>query len=78
MSAPKSSAVPEARPAPGACGKVFLPLQAEYCYFEQNVDEEMTAAVKYLASGLLLALLTFEEERSLGVMRPPTPAQSRH
>lgn len=41
----------------------------------QNVDEEMTAAVNYLASGFLLALLTFEEERSLGAMRPPTLAQ---
>jgi hypothetical protein len=29
----------------------------------QNVDEEMTAAVNYLASGFLLALLTLEEER---------------
>ncbi len=28
----------------------------------QNVDEEMTAAVNYLASGFLLALLTFQEE----------------
>lgn len=43
----------------------------------QNVDEEMTAAVNYLASGFLLALLTFEEERSLRVVRPPTLAQSR-
>ena len=30
----------------------------------QNVDEEMTAAVNYLASGFLLALLTLEEEVS--------------
>lgn len=30
----------------------------------QNVDEEMTAAINYLASGFLLALLTFREERS--------------
>jgi uncharacterized membrane protein len=43
----------------------------------QDVDEEMTAAVNYLASGFLLALLTFEEERSLRVVRPPTLAQSR-
>ena len=42
----------------------------------QNVDEEMTAAVNYLASGFLLALLTFEQERSLKVVRPPTLAQS--
>jgi hypothetical protein len=28
----------------------------------QNVDEEMTAAINYLASGFLLALLTFREE----------------
>ena len=28
----------------------------------QNVDEEMTAAVNYLASGFLLALLTLQEE----------------
>ncbi len=28
----------------------------------QNVDEEMTAAVNYLASGFLLALLTLREE----------------
>jgi hypothetical protein len=37
----------------------------------QNVDEEMTAAVNYLASGFLLALLTFEQERSLTVARHP-------
>ena len=37
----------------------------------QNVDEEMTAAVNYLASGFLLALLTFEQEQSLTVARPP-------
>lgn len=43
----------------------------------QNVDEEMTAAVNYLASGFLLALLTFEEERALRVVRSPTLAQSR-
>ena len=30
----------------------------------QNVDEEMTAAVNYLASGFLLALLTLKEERA--------------
>jgi hypothetical protein len=30
----------------------------------QNVDEEMTAAVNYLASGFLLALLTLREERA--------------
>ncbi len=42
----------------------------------QNVDEEMTAAVNYLASGFLLALLTFEQERSLKVVRQPTLAQS--
>lgn len=29
----------------------------------QNVDEEMAAAVNYLASGFLLALLTLHEER---------------
>jgi hypothetical protein len=28
----------------------------------QNVDEEMTSAVNYLASGFLLALLTLEQE----------------
>jgi hypothetical protein len=28
----------------------------------QNVDEEMTAAVNYLCSGFLLALLTLQEE----------------
>lgn len=32
----------------------------------QNVDEEMTAAINYLASGFLLALLTLREEGSLG------------
>jgi hypothetical protein len=32
----------------------------------QNVDEEMTAAVNYLASGFLLALLTLREEGSIG------------
>jgi hypothetical protein len=37
----------------------------------QNVDEEMTAAVNYLASGFLLALLTFEQERSLRAARHP-------
>lgn len=42
----------------------------------QNVDEEMTAAVNYLASGFLLALLTFEQERSLRVARSPTLARS--
>jgi hypothetical protein len=31
----------------------------------QNVDEEMTAAINYLASGFLLALLTLREEGSL-------------
>jgi hypothetical protein len=30
----------------------------------QNVDEEMTAAINYLASGFLLALLTLQEERT--------------
>jgi hypothetical protein len=30
----------------------------------QNVDEEMTAAVNYLASGFLLALLTLQEEKA--------------
>lgn len=30
----------------------------------QNVDEEMTAAVNYLASGFLLALLALKEERA--------------
>jgi hypothetical protein len=30
----------------------------------QNIDEEMTAAVNYLASGFLLALLTLQEERA--------------
>lgn len=30
--------------------------------FAHNLDEEMTAAVNYLASGFLLALMTFEEE----------------
>src|ERR1700733_7389091 len=30
----------------------------------QNVDEEMTAAINYLASGFLLALLTLREEGS--------------
>jgi hypothetical protein len=30
----------------------------------QNVDEEMTTAVNYLASGFLLALLTLQEERT--------------
>jgi len=30
----------------------------------QNVDEEMTAAVNYLASGFLLALLTLQEDRT--------------
>jgi len=29
----------------------------------KNVDEEMTAAVNYLAAGFLLALLTLKEER---------------
>jgi hypothetical protein len=29
----------------------------------QNVDEEMTAAINYMSSGFLLALLTLEEER---------------
>jgi len=43
----------------------------------QNVDEEMTAAINYLASGFLLALLTFEEEEGFGVVRPPTMAQPR-
>jgi len=32
----------------------------------QNVDEEMTAAVNYLASGFLLALLTLREEGPVG------------
>jgi hypothetical protein len=32
----------------------------------QNVDEEMTAAVNYLASGFLLALLALREEGSIG------------
>lgn len=32
----------------------------------QNVDEEMTAAINYLASGFLLALLTLREEGSSG------------
>jgi hypothetical protein len=31
----------------------------------QNVDEEMTAALNYLASGFLLALLTLQNERVL-------------
>jgi hypothetical protein len=31
-----------------------------------NVDEEMTTAINYLASGFLLALLTFREEGSIG------------
>jgi hypothetical protein len=31
----------------------------------QNVDEEMTAALNYLASGFLLALLTLQNERIL-------------
>ena len=31
----------------------------------QDVDEEMTAAINYLASGFLLALLTFREEGSI-------------
>ncbi len=44
----------------------------------QNIDEEMTAAVNYLASGFLLALLTLEEERVHGVVRRPTRAQSPH
>jgi hypothetical protein len=43
----------------------------------QNVDEEMTAAINCLASGFLLALLTFQEERGVGVVRPPTMAQPR-
>jgi hypothetical protein len=30
----------------------------------QNVDEEMVAAVNYLASGFLLALLTLQEEKA--------------
>ena len=30
----------------------------------QNVDEEMAAAVNYLAVGFLLALLTLQEERA--------------
>ena len=30
--------------------------------FAHNLDEEMTTAVNYLASGFLLALMTFEEE----------------
>lgn len=42
----------------------------------QNVDEETTAALNYLASGFLPALLTFEEERALGAVRPPTRARS--
>jgi hypothetical protein len=42
----------------------------------QNVDEETTAALNYLASGFLLALLTFEEERAFGAVRPPTRARS--
>ena len=29
----------------------------------QNVDEEMAAALNYLAAGFLLALLTLKEER---------------
>jgi hypothetical protein len=32
----------------------------------QNVDEEMTTAINYLASGFLLALLTLREEGSIG------------
>jgi hypothetical protein len=32
----------------------------------QNVDEEMTAAVNYLVSGFLLALLTLREEGTFG------------
>jgi len=31
----------------------------------QNVDEQMTAAINYLASGFLLALLTLREEGAL-------------
>ena len=38
----------------------------------QNVDEETTAALNYLASGFLLALLTLEEERVFGAARLPT------
>lgn len=34
--------------------------------FAQNLDEEMTAAINYLASGFLLALLTLREEGVLG------------
>lgn len=30
----------------------------------QNVDEEITAAVNYLASGFLLALLTLQQDRA--------------
>jgi hypothetical protein len=33
---------------------------------EQNVDEGMTAAINYLASGFLSALLTLREEGSFG------------
>jgi hypothetical protein len=32
--------------------------------FAHNLDEEMAAALNYLASGFLLALMTFEEERA--------------
>ncbi len=39
----------------------------------QNVDEELTAALNYLASGFLLALLTFQEEGA----RPANPTVLR-
>jgi hypothetical protein len=35
----------------------------------QNVDEEMTAAINYLASGFLLALLALREEGTVGMFR---------
>jgi len=37
--------------------------------FAHNLDEEMTAAVNYLASGFLLALMTFEDQ---GARRVPS------
>jgi hypothetical protein len=43
-----------------------------------NVDEEMTAAINYLASGFLLALLTLQEEKCQGRLRidPVTPIEN--
>jgi hypothetical protein len=42
----------------------------------QDVDEEMTAAINYLASGFLLALLTFREEGAFGAFVTPEVRES--